>query len=105
MRLEMWHLIYSKETIQSLYIFTVEYWTAPKMYASKTFKDMEKAHELMLSRKRVKTRSFSTASLKLQRKKNCCRKIFIHRRWKIDGETIQIVRDFIFGGLQNHCRW
>ena len=98
MRLEMWHLIYSKETIQSLYIFTVEYWTAPKMYASKTFKDMEKAHELMLSRKRVKTRSFSTASLKLQRKKNCCRKIFIHSRWKIDGETIHIVRDFILGG-------
>ena len=22
--------------------------------------------------------------------------------WKIDGET---VTDFIFGGLQNHCRW
>ena len=22
--------------------------------------------------------------------------------WKIDGET---VADFIFGGLQNHCRW
>ena len=22
--------------------------------------------------------------------------------WQIDGET---VRDFIFGGLQNHCRW
>ena len=22
--------------------------------------------------------------------------------WEIDGET---VRDFIWGGLQNHCRW
>ena len=22
--------------------------------------------------------------------------------WQIDGET---VADFIFGGLQNHCRW
>ena len=22
--------------------------------------------------------------------------------WQIDGET---VTDFIFGGLQNHCRW
>ena len=22
--------------------------------------------------------------------------------WEIDGET---VRDFILGGLQNHCRW
>ena len=22
--------------------------------------------------------------------------------WQIDGETVS---DFIFGGLQNHCRW
>ena len=26
------------------------------------------------------------------------------RSWQIDGETVEIVRDF-FGGLQNHCRW
>ena len=25
--------------------------------------------------------------------------------WQIDGETAEIVSDFIFGGLQNHCRW
>ena len=25
--------------------------------------------------------------------------------WEIDGETKEIVRDFYFGGLQNHCRW
>ena len=24
--------------------------------------------------------------------------------WKIDGETMETVRDFIFGELQNHCR-
>ena len=24
---------------------------------------------------------------------------------QIDGETVQTVSDFIFGGLQNHCRW
>ena len=24
---------------------------------------------------------------------------------QIDGETMEIVRDFIWGGLQNHCRW
>ena len=24
--------------------------------------------------------------------------------WKIDGETVEIVTDFILGGLQNHCR-
>ena len=25
--------------------------------------------------------------------------------WKIDGETVETVRDFVLGGLQNHCRW
>ena len=25
--------------------------------------------------------------------------------WQIDGETMETVRDFIFAGLQNHCRW
>ena len=25
--------------------------------------------------------------------------------WQIDGETMEIVWDFILGGLQNHCRW
>ena len=25
--------------------------------------------------------------------------------WQIDGETVETVSDFIFGGLQNHCRW
>ena len=25
--------------------------------------------------------------------------------WQIDGETMEIVTDFIFFGLQNHCRW
>ena len=24
---------------------------------------------------------------------------------QIDGETVETVADFIFGGLQNHCRW
>ena len=25
--------------------------------------------------------------------------------WQIDRETMEIVRDFILGRLQNHCRW
>ena len=25
--------------------------------------------------------------------------------WQIEGESMETVRDFIFGGLQNHCRW
>ena len=24
--------------------------------------------------------------------------------WEIDGKTVETVSDFIFGGLQNHCR-
>ena len=24
---------------------------------------------------------------------------------QIDGETVEIVADFIFWGIQNHCRW
>ena len=25
--------------------------------------------------------------------------------WQIDGEPVETVADFIWGGLQNHCRW
>ena len=25
--------------------------------------------------------------------------------WEIDGETVETVSDFFWGGLQNHCRW
>ena len=25
--------------------------------------------------------------------------------WQIGGETVETVSDFIFGGLQSHCRW
>ena len=25
--------------------------------------------------------------------------------WQVDGETVETVADFIWGGLQNHCRW
>ena len=25
--------------------------------------------------------------------------------WQIDGETMETVTDFTFGGLQNHCGW
>ena len=25
--------------------------------------------------------------------------------WQIDGKTMETVRDFIFLGLKNHCRW
>ena len=44
-------------------------------------------------------------SLKLNIQKN---KIMVSgpiTSWQIDGEAVETVSDFIFGGLQNHCRW
>ena len=25
--------------------------------------------------------------------------------WEIDGQKVETVSDFIFGGLPNHCKW
>ena len=25
--------------------------------------------------------------------------------WEIDGQTVETMSDFTFGGLQNHCSW
>ena len=25
--------------------------------------------------------------------------------WEIDGETVETLSDFNYGGIQNHCRW
>ena len=25
--------------------------------------------------------------------------------WEVDAEAVEVVSDFILGGLQNHCRW
>ena len=25
--------------------------------------------------------------------------------WQIDGETVDTLTDFIFGGIPSHCRW
>ena len=32
-------------------------------------------------------------------------KIMASGPMEIDEETVETVSDFIFGGLQNHCRW
>ena len=29
----------------------------------------------------------------------------LNTSWQIDGETMETRTDFIFGGLQNNCRW
>ena len=44
------------------------------------------------------------AGLKLNIQKAKIRASSLITAWQIDGETMEIVTDFIFGGLQNHCR-
>ena len=43
--------------------------------------------------------------LKLNIQKNKIMASGPNTSWEIDGETVETVSDFIFGGLQNHCRW
>ena len=45
------------------------------------------------------------ADLKLNIQKTKIRASAPISAWQIDGETMETVRDFILGGLQNHCRW
>ena len=67
----------------------------------------ESEEELKNLLMRVKEKS-EKAGLKLNIQKT---KIMASRpiiSWQIDGETMETVTDFIFGGgrgLQNHCRW
>ena len=51
--------------------------------------------------KKVKTES-EKVGLKLNIQKTKVKAPGPITSWQIDGET---VTDFIFGGLQNHCRW
>ena len=43
--------------------------------------------------------------LKTQHSENEDHSIWSITSWEIDGERVETVSDFVFGGLQNHCRW
>ena len=45
------------------------------------------------------------AGLKLNIRKTKIMALSLITSWQIDRETIETVRDFILGRLQNHCRW
>ena len=45
------------------------------------------------------------AGLKLSIQKNKIMAFGPITSWQIDGETVEIVADFIFLGSKNHCRW
>ena len=73
-------------------------------YANDTTLMAESKEELKSLLRKVKEAS-ETVGLKLNIQKM---KIMASRpitSWEIDGETVETVSDFIFGGLQNHCRW
>ena len=61
-----------------------------KELKSLLMKMKEKNKEVSLKLNTQKTKIMASGSITL---------------WQIDGETVETVRDFIFVGLQNHCRW
>ena len=65
---------------------------------------MAESEELKSLFMKVKEKS-EKANLKLNIQKT---KIMASRpitSWHIDGKTVKTVRDFVLGGLPNHCRW
>ena len=64
----------------------------------------ESEEELKSLLMKVKEES-EKAGLKLNIKKTKIMASSPMTSWQINGETVVTVSDFIFGGLQNHCRW
>ena len=73
-------------------------------YADDTTLMAESEEELKSLMMRVKEES-EKVGLKLNIQKTKIMAPSPITSWKIDGETVETVSDFIFGGLQNHCRW
>ena len=64
----------------------------------------ESEEELKILLKKVKVES-EKDGLKLNIQKTKIMASDPITSWEIDGETVETVSDFIFFGLQNHCRW
>ena len=76
-------------------------------YADDTTLMAESEEELKSLLMKVKEES-EKVGLKLNIQLNLQKKIMASgpiTSWEIDWETVETVSDFIFGGLQNHCRW
>ena len=73
-------------------------------YAGDTTLMAESKEELKSLLMKVKEES-EKAGLKINIQKTKITASGPFTSWKIDGETVETVSDFIFGGLQNHCRW
>ena len=73
-------------------------------YADDTILMKESEEELKNLLKKVKEES-EKADLKFNIQKTKIMASGPITSWQIDGETMETVTDFIFGGFQNHCRW
>ena len=74
------------------------------IYADDTTLTAESEEELKSLLMKVKEES-EKVGLKLSIQKTKIMASSPITSWQIDGETMETVRDFILGGLQNHCRW
>ena len=73
-------------------------------YADDTTLMAESEEELKSLLMKVKEKS-EKVGLKLNIQKTKIMESGPITSWKIDGETVETMSDFILGGLQNHCRW
>ena len=73
-------------------------------YADNTTLMAESEEELKNLLVKVKVES-EKAGLKLNIQKTKIMASGLITSWEIDGETVETVSDFVFWGLQNHCRW
>ena len=73
-------------------------------YADDTCLMAESEEELKSLLMKVKEES-EKVGLKLNIQKTKIMASGLITSWEIDGETVETVTDFIFGGLKNHCRW
>ena len=73
-------------------------------YADDTTLMAESEEELKSLLMRVKEES-EKVGLKLSIQKTKIMASSPTTSWQIDGDTVETVSDFIFGGSKNHCRW
>ena len=73
-------------------------------YADDTTLMAESEEELKSLLMKVKEKS-EKLGLKLNNQKTKIMASGPITSWQIDGETMETVSDFIFSGLQSHCRW
>ena len=73
-------------------------------YADDTTLMAESEEELKSHLMKVKVES-EKVGLKLNIQKTKIMASSSITSWQTNGETVETVSDFIFGGLQNHCRW